>query len=113
MGLGPLGLSAAAGVGRDDVLALGSNGTMLSFEEGARRNVGSYANVTLCSLWVDDPSTAWAVGTDGGVTRFSLDEFVDVDSGIDAFLFGVHGSSIEHVWIAGWNRTILRVVEPQ
>jgi hypothetical protein len=104
------GSPAVGGTAPDDVLALGGNGVMLSFENGAWRSVGSYDNVTLFSLWVYSVKTAFAVGTEGGFTRFTLDSFFDVDSGTDAFLFGVHGTGPEDVWVAGWEGTILHVV---
>ena len=82
------------------LLALGGNGVMRSFENGAWGSVGS----------CDGAKTAYPVGTEGGATRFTFDSFFEIDSGTDAFLFGVHGTSTNDVWVAGWEGTILHVV---
>lgn len=94
-------LSQIFGFARDNVLAVGTNGTFLKYDGVGWAPLGTrVSKVLLLGLWGASPSDVWAVGTAGTVVRYDGTRFTTMNQATQWDFSGVWGSKASDVWIS-------------
>jgi hypothetical protein len=89
-------------IGGGGVGAASTPGAVLHFDGADWRRLPLERDETVWWLWgASEGTDVWAVGERGLVARWDGTEFAMIESGTQATLFGVWGTSSDDVWIVG------------
>jgi hypothetical protein len=99
--LGMSGTGAATGPRQG--LAVGESGRILGFDGTSWKLLDNPDTTSLLDVWAAGADDAFAVGLSGTIVRYQAigNTWTRMDSGTTASLFGVHGSAVGDVWVAG------------
>jgi hypothetical protein len=104
-------LHAVHGETDDDVWVVGEDATILHWDGSAWTQIGEDLIPTTGTLWgvYSTSGEVFAVGNNGvALVGNETDGFATLNTGVDANLYAVYGSSAENVWAVGNRGQVLR-----
>ena len=94
-------LNGISGSGKNDVWAVGAEGTVVHYDGTEWKVHAVPTTKTLWAVFVPEEGSVVAVGSDGAAIRLMDGEWELLPTGVDNILYAVHGISANNIWASG------------